>query len=428
MAAPSYRAKHVLHRLLGRVSPEDRIKDLLPRSPDDEPLPPRLPGCTDLSEESCRKRRDMLKGQGIALEKLSVGQSDSQAAGLSGNIESFVGFARIPVGVIGPLRVNGTYAHGDFYVPMATAEGALVASYNRGAAVVSHAGGVSAICLTESVSRAPCFGFANLAEAGQFLAWVLPQVESLQDIVSGTSSHCRLIDVKTTITGKEVYLIFEFTTGDAAGQNMVTIATEAICQALLRETPITPRKWYIEGNMSGDKKATMLSYIFTRGKDVVAEAVIPEKLIQRFLHAAPEDLVHYWQVSTLGGIQSGSIGVQGHYANALAAIFIACGQDAACVSEAAVGLTRMDLTEDGALYVSVKLPNLIVGTVGGGTRLSTARECLEMMGCHGEGRARKFAEICAATALAGELSIIGSMAAGDFTAAHATYGRRPPED
>ena len=233
-----------------------------------------------------------------------------------------------------------------------------------------------------------------------------------------------MLDMRTTISGKEVFLIFEFTSGDAAGQNMVTIATEAICRWILEGTPIRPAHWFLDGNLSGDKKATMLAFTWARGKKVVAEAVIPARFVKRYLHTDPQQMVRYWQISVLGGIQSGSIGVHGHIANALAALFITCGQDVACVAEASVGLTRMDLTGDGDLYVSVSLPNIIVGTVGGGTWLPTAQECLAMLGCAGSGHARKFAEICGATVLAGEISLIGAMAAGDFGAAHATYGRR----
>ena len=249
----------------------------------------------------------------------------------------------------------------------------------------------------------------------------------MQAVVGETSSHCHLVDVRSAIAGKELHLIFDYTTGDAAGQNMVTIATEAVCKAILETTPIAPRRWYLDGNLSGDKKATMLAFTYARGKKVLAETVLARELVKRFLHVEPEDMVRYWQVSLMGGIQSGSIGAQGHFANALAAMFIACGQDVACVSEASVGMTRMDLTDDGALYVSVSLPNLIVGTVGGGTRLPTAQECLQMLDCVGGGKARKFAEICGAVALSGEISIIAAMAAGDFGQAHAQYGRAKPE-
>ena len=192
----------------------------------------------------------------------------------------------------------------------------------------------------------------------------------------------------------------------------------------MEKSPLKPVHWYIEGNMSGDKKATMLAFLSARGKKVTAEVVIPASLLQRFIHVTPLQMVRYGHVAFLGGCQSGSIGVQGHYANALAAIFIACGQDAACVSEAAVGLTDMDVTEQGDLYASVTLPNMIVGTVGGGTDLPTARECLAMLDCQGKDCARKFAEICAATILAGEISIMGALAAGEFASAHAKYGRK----
>jgi hydroxymethylglutaryl-CoA reductase (NADPH) len=343
---------------------------------------------------------------------------------LAGNIENLIGFARIPVGVAGPLRINGTGAQGDFYLPLATSEGALVASCNRGAYLVSQSGGVSVVCFTESVSRAPCFCFESLADVGVFLAWLLPRFESLHEVVATTSRHCRLVDLRPAIVGREVHLIFDYTTGDASGQNMVTIATDAICRHLLEHAPIRPSHWYVEGNLSGDKKATMIAFTHARGKKVVAEATVSRRLLQRFGHTTPEDMKRYWEISVLGGVQSGSIGAQGHYANALAALFIACGQDAACVAEASVGVTRLDVTGDGDLYVSVSMPNLIVGTVGGGTHLPTARECLAMIDCLGEGKARKFAEICAATTLAGEVSITAALAAGDFSQAHATYGRK----
>jgi hydroxymethylglutaryl-CoA reductase (NADPH) len=426
VAVSNLQARRILERLLGDGNVEDGLEVLLPRTPRQEPLPPHLPASADRTAPAVQKRRLVLEQAGIGTGNLAGHGPAESPEDLEGNIENLIGFARMPVGVIGPLRVNGSEARGDFYVPLATTEGALVASYDRGANLVSQAGGVSALCLSESVLRAPCFQFASMREAGRFLAWVLPRFDGFQEIVNRTSRHCRLEDMRTSLTGKEVFLVFEFTTGDASGQNMVTLATEEICRTLVAESPQKPKRWFLEGNMSGDKKATMLAFLSTRGKDVVAEAAVPAKLVRHYLHTTPEEMVAYWQISVAGGILSGSIGVQGHYANAIAAMFIACGQDVACVAEAAVGLTRMDLAADGGLYVSVKLPNLIVGTVGGGTHLSTARECLEMIGCAGSGRARKFAEICAATVLAGEVSIIGALAAGHFGRAHAALGRKKP--
>jgi hydroxymethylglutaryl-CoA reductase (NADPH) len=225
-----------------------------------------------------------------------------------------------------------------------------------------------------------------------------------------------------------VYLNFEYTTGDAAGQNMVTIITDAVCKYIISGCPVKPRHWFIESNMSGDKKATAISYLYVRGKKVIAEIIIPRKEFTRILHTEPEMMMEYWKMAFVGGVQSGSIGVQGHYANGLAALFIACGQDAACVAEAATGITRVDLTDNGDLYISVSLPNIIVGTIGGGTSLPTQKECLNMMGCIGEGTAVKFAEICAATVLAGEISIMGALAAGDFSSAHEKYARIKNKD
>jgi hydroxymethylglutaryl-CoA reductase (NADPH) len=230
--------------------------------------------------------------------------------------------------------------------------------------------------------------------------------------------------MKVTVNGNQVYLNFEYTTGDASGQNMVTIATDEICRYIMKKFSIKPRFYFIESNMSGDKKATALSYLYVRGKKVTAEVIIPRDIFIKFLHTNPEMMMEYWKMSFVGGVQSGSIGVQGHFANGLAALFIACGQDAACVSEAATGITIVDVTSKGDLYISVTLPNLIVGTIGGGTGLPTQKECLKLMGCSGKKTAKKFAEICTATILAGEISIMGALAAGHFSQAHLHYGRK----
>jgi hydroxymethylglutaryl-CoA reductase (NADPH) len=426
MAVPNYHARKILERLLDGIDPRTLAERYGPVAPQDEVLPPRVPGASDHSAAALQRRLETLAGQGIALPHVTGQGAGIAPEELAGNIENFVGMARMPIGVVGPLRIRGTSAYGDFYVPLATTEGALVASCQRGSQAISRSGGAAASCFTESVSRAPCFAFDRLVDVGQFLAWVIPHYDQLQDVVARTSRHCRLNDLRTSVIGKEVYLGFEFTTGDAAGQNMVTIATEAICRAIISGAPIQPKRWYLDGNLSGDKKATMLGFTTARGKKVVADVVLTQAVVRRFLHTEPQDMFRYWQISALGGVQSGSIGVQGHFANALAALFIACGQDAACVSEAAVGITRMDVTAEGDLYVAVSLPNLIVGSVGGGTRLPTQRECLEMMDCYGEGKARKLAEICAVTAMAGEISIIAAMAAGQFGRAHSAYGRQKP--
>ena len=394
------------------------------RLPDKEALPERLPRETVLTKDAQEQRIRILEKQKVKFQFVNGKKTPKDPSVYQGNIENFIGLSQIPIGVVGPLRINGLYAHGDFYVPLATTEGALVASYNRGTKIISLSGGARVMCLDERVSRAPGFAFNSLVEAGGFIVWCVNNFARFQRITKATTTHGNLEDMKITIEGNQVYINFEYLTGDAAGQNMVTIATAAVCKYIMAKAPITPKFYFIESNMSGDKKATAMSYLFVRGKKVSAEVIIPREIFKKFLHTTPEMMMEYWKMSFVGGVQSGSIGVQGHYANGLAAIFIACGQDAACVSEAAMGITRVDVVQKGDLYISVTLPNLIVGIVGGGTGLPTQSECLTLLGCKGKGTAKKFAEICTAAVLAGEISIMGALASGQFAQAHIKYGRK----
>jgi len=416
-------SKRLIKSILKNKSKKEFSKRLKVRLPEEKPLPESIHREKMFTKDAQTERVRILEKQGAEFEYLIGKKRIENSAIFEGNIENYLGLAQIPVGIIGPLRINGLYAHGDFYVPLATTEGALVASYNRGARIISLSGGARVICLLERVSRAPGFAFNDLVEAVRFIVWTVEQFDKFRKIAKTTTTHGNLEDIRITVDGNQVYINFEYTTGDAAGQNMVTIATDAVCKYIMKHSPIKPRFFFIESNMSGDKKATAISYLFVRGKKVSAEVLVPRSIFIKFLHTTPEMMMEYWKMSFVGGVQSGSIGVQGHYANGLAAIFIACGQDAACISEATMGITRVDVTNNGDLYISVTLPNLIVGTVGGGTRLPTQSECLALLGCKGEGTARKFAEICAATVLAGEISIMGALAAGQFAQAHLMYGR-----
>jgi len=352
-----------------------------------------------------------------------------EAAQYERNIEQFIGIARVPVGLIGPLRVNGMFAHRDYYVPLATTEATLVASYARGARLVTEAGGCTTLVVNEGVSRAPGFAFDTVVDAALFIAWTTTQWDDFRRVAAGTTRHGELVDLEVTLEGNHAYLGFEFTTGDASGQNMVTLATQAICAYIEAQSPVTPKYYFLEANLSGDKKATARSFLGVRGRKVTAEVRLPAALVEQRLHTTPERMVDYWRMSALGGVMSGSLGVQGHYANGLAALFIASGQDAATVAEAAVGVTRFERLDDGGLYAAVTLPNVIVGTIGGGTGLPTQRACLEIMGLHGSGHARALAEVATAVALAGELSISGALAAGQFAEAHRRLAReRQPRD
>jgi len=239
---------------------------------------------------------------------------------LAGNIENFIGMAMVPTGIIGPVQVNGSAAKGSFAVPLATTEGALVASYNRGAKTCFDAGGATSICVSEGVQRSPVFKFGNLSALGAFLVWVLGQTEVFQKITAESSRFAKLQQMKSNIEGNHLTLIFDFTTGDAAGQNMVTFCTDSICSYILENAPVKPDLWFIEGNHSGDKKATSVSFSQGRGKKVVSEIVLPKTIVENTLKTSAKAMADYWIASTMGVVQSGAIGAQGHYANGLAAI------------------------------------------------------------------------------------------------------------
>lgn len=358
------------------------------------------------------------------LEYLSGKKQFTENEALKGNIENYIGMTQLPTGIFGPLVINGVNATGGFYIPMATSEGALIASYARGAKACKDAGAIISVCLMEGVQRCPVFKFDHLLDIGKFVVWLMEQKDTFTEITNASSNYAELIDMEMNIEGNQVIVTFEFMTGDAAGQNMVTICTNEICRYIVENTPVAPKTWYIESNFSGDKKATSNSFSSVRGKNVTAEITLPKEIVNNVLKTSPEAMYDYWRTSFMGAVKCGAIGAQGHFSNGLAALFIACGQDAACVSEASVGITRMELSEDGGLYCAVTLPNLIVGTVGGGTGLPTQRECLELMDCFGVGKAKKFAEICAGVCLSGEISIIAAMSAGHFASAHQKLGRK----
>lgn len=382
----------------------------------------RLTPSPYISDKTLEKRWSKLANlteQSVLLDE----QTQTNAELYNKNIEHFIGTVKVPVGIAGPLRVNGLYANDDFLIPLATTEAALVASYNRGAQLITAAGGASAMLLNEGVTRTPVFCFDSLANAGQFVAWVVTQYDQFKRVAESTTSHGKLHDINVNIEASQVYLVFEFHTGDASGQNMVTIATNKVYHYILTHSPVPPTEAFLDGNLSGDKKPNANTLRHVRGKKVTAEVHLDKALVEKYLHTTPEKMARFGQVTTTGAALSGGIGVNAHYANALAALYIACGQDAACVAESAIGITRMLLNKDGVLHASVTLPNLMVGTVGGGTGLPTQKACLDIMGLSGAGKAKSLAEVAACLCLAGELSIVGAFCADHFSRAHQKLAR-----
>jgi len=386
-------------------------------------LPPRVPFGAVPSPEDVTARWQTLPLPTASRDTLYGRLTAEDIATFTGHIENCLGAVQLPLGVAGPLRVNGSAAHGDFYIPLATTEAALVASYSRGAQVISEAGGCATLLVDEGVGRSPGFAFRDLVECGRFVAWALTQLDAFRAAAEHTTRYGKLLDMRTVVEGNHVYLHFDYETGDAAGQNIVTFATEAICAYIAERSPVQPRYCFLEANLSGDKKASAQSYLSVRGKKVTGEITIPADLVRRRLHTTPERMIEYFGMGSLGGVLSGTIGVQGHFANGLAALYIACGQDAACVAESAVGVTRFELTPEGYLYGAVTLPNIIIGTVGGGTSLPTQRACLDILGLAGPGHARALAEVCAGLCLAGELSLTAALSAGEFAQAHQGLAR-----
>lgn len=412
----------VLSRLRATLTPQQARAKLggQPQGPAARLRAPRA-----ASAESLRSLWAQMERAGAdasARDVLADAQACESAPLYAGNIENMIGMVKLPVGVVGPLRVNGLNARGDYFVPLATTEAALVASYARGAAIVGAAGGASAAVLSEGVLRTPGFRFRNLVESGLFVDWVTREAPALKAAAEATTRHGKLISLEPVIDSDVVFLLCRYATGDASGQNMVTIATEAMCRHIVAHCPDKPLAWYVEANFSGDKKASYLGVLVGRGRKVSASVTLPGGLIKTMLGVTVEQMLAYGEVANLGALLSGQVGAQAHYANGLAAFYIATGQDAACVAESAVGFTRMERRGDD-LFVSVTLPNILVGSVGGGTGLPTQSAALRLLGLKGEGCGSALAEVVAALCLCGEISIVAAIAAGHFTRAHHKLAR-----
>jgi hydroxymethylglutaryl-CoA reductase (NADPH) len=339
-----------------------------------------------------------------------------------GRIEGFTGVAQIPLAFCGPRRVNGEHASGNFLIPLATVEGTLTASYNRGMKVINLSGGVSCTVADDCMQRAPVFAFDSAREARDFRDWVEGHLAEIREVAESTSHVARLRDVEAYLSNNFAFLRFNYTTGDAAGQNMVGRATFAACGWILDRVPGI-RKFYLESNLATDKKASQINTMRTRGKRVTAEVTIPRKVAVQQLRIEPETLAEHYAISTLGAFLSGANNNGAHSANAVTALFIATGQDVANVAESSAGILFCRATPEGDLYLSLTIPSLIVATRGGGTGLPTQRECLEILGCHGDGKVNRFAEIVAGVALAGEISLGAAISSLDWVSSHEKYGR-----
>ena len=401
--------------LLKTETPEDDVR--APRLD----LVPRLKG-QGYSPELMDRRRRWLEEKTGAPSPL-VGAHALGGEDLRGNIENPIGAAQIPIGVAGPLHVRGEHADGVFYVPMATTEGAVVRSYERGMAALTRSGGVEARVLVDENRVSPIFRFPSVAAAAAFCRRVPELLPELQEVAASTTRHGRLLRTTPLVAGRRVILDCSFYTADAHGMNMIVKAADAVCRHLEGRFP--DAEYQIFSGYSSEKKPTGSLLRGGKGKKVTAGAFLPAKILRAVFRVEPEQMAELWRSTVIGHFHAGSLGFNAHYANGLTAIFIATGQDVANVANCCVGVSELEVVE-GGIYASVTLPSLNVATVGGGTGLGTGRECLAMLGCSGAGKALKLAEIVAAAILAGELSMSAAIATDEFVAAHETYGRNRP--
>ncbi|WNY28397.1 hypothetical protein MmiEs2_05820 [Methanimicrococcus stummii] len=378
---------------------------------------------------SAKLRRAFLENQrNVELDHVSTYSFDTEAVAKK-NIENFVGAVQIPLGVAGILKINGDYAKGDYYLPLATTEGALVASVNRGCSIITKSGGVTVRVFKNMMTRAPVFKFNSLEETKDFYDWILlPETFSkMKKAADATSRFGELLEAQPFVSGNNVHVRLGFDTKDAMGMNMITIASEAITKLIADEKGVPCIS--LSGNMCTDKKPTAINAILGRGKTVIAEARLSAAFIEETLKCTAESMfdVNY-RKNFIGSMRAGALGFNAHAANIVAAVFLACGQDPAHVVEGSLCITEMDLADNGDLICSVTMPAVEVGTVGGGTSIATQQECLKLLGVAGAGavpgeNALALSEIVTAAVLAGEISLIAAQAAGHLARAHAQLGR-----
>lgn len=381
-----------------------------------------------------RRRAAVLRGESegrpIALDHVGSYTLDAARASAH-NCENFAGVAQIPLGLVGPLLVRGEEIAEQVLVPMATTEGALLASVNRGCRAITAAGGALVWSEEVGMTRAPVFRVDGIVQARRLITWLGHNEERVREHAEGTSRFLRLLEIRPLVLGgTTLFLRFRFSTGDAMGMNMVTIACDRVVRELIEpETGV--RCVALSGNYCVDKKSSQVNFQLGRGRRIVAEVVLPREVLARTLKTEAGALVEVTLRKNLhGSIAAGAMGFNAQFANVLAALFVATGQDLAHVVEGAMGLTHFEKRDDGAVYASVTLPDVPLAAIGGGTGLATQSEALALLGVAPDPQrpgaaVRRLAEITGALVLAGELSLMAAFTSNDLASAHERLGRAP---
>ncbi|KAL4277924.1 hypothetical protein GQ457_03G004930 [Hibiscus cannabinus] len=340
-----------------------------------------------------------------------------------------VGYVQIPVGIAGPLLLNGK----EFSVPMATTEGCLVASTNRGCKAIHLSGGATSVLLKDGMTRAPVVRFGTAKRAADLKLYLEDpnNFETISIVFNRSSRFGRLQSIKCAIAGKNLYMRFTCSTGDAMGMNMVSKGVQNVLDFLQTDFPDMDVLG-ISGNFCSDKKPAAVNWIEGRGKSVVCEAIIKGDVVRKVLKTSVESLVELNMLKNLtGSAMAGALGgFNAHAGNIVSAVFIATGQDPAQNVESSHCITMMEAVNDGNdLHVSVTMPSIEVGTVGGGTQLASQSACLNLLGVKGASKevpganSRTLATIVAGAVLAAELSLMSAIAAGQLVKSHMKYNR-----
>ncbi len=380
------------------------------------------------------RRRALEEERGVSLARTGDYALDAARAA-SRHCENFIGAAQVPVGITGPLSVSGRYVSPDeeLYVPLATTEGALIASTNRGCRAIREAGGAVVRVEDVGMTRAPVFRSDGIDETRRFLEWVDENQDRIRAVTEATSNHLELLGIRSQVFGSSIYLRFRFATGDAMGMNMATVACDRVIRELIEPETGLPCL-ALSGNFCVDKKPSAINFLEGRGKRVWAEVGLDDEVLERYLKTSARDLVEVqYRKNLLGSIAAGSMGYNAHFANILAAFFIATGQDVAQVVEGSMGVTTVEARAEGGVVASIYMPDLPLGAVGGGTALDTQAEALALLGVSARSDAKgaaviRLAEILGATVLAGELSLLAAFTSSDLARAHEELGRGPVQE
>lgn len=346
---------------------------------------------------------------------------------LRGVVENFIGAVHIPVGLAGPLQINGDRADGVFFAPFATVEGVITLSASRGAKVINESGGIRTKIFKRQMIRAPVFQFKNLDESETFIKWVKDNYTTIETECNKLSRHGRLNSIEEHIIGNSVHLRFCYSTGDAAGQNMVTVMTDNgtiwIRDNFEKQTGVKIRFYSVEGNLAGDKKFNYMNFNSARGARVFTEVFLKKEAMESIFDCTIEQFIKEADAGTAGNLAAGSPGgLSVNSANVMAAMYAATGQDLGCMYESSAQQIFYEATPEG-VYWSATFPCIVTGTASNAQRLPTQNECLKLLGCTGENSAEKLAEVIAAFCVALDISTCASVANDTFSSAHRIFGR-----